>query len=173
MFGRKAANGTGSEGRMLLRSPGGGGKVKFGGSLRGAERLLWVSPEQDAEGRPVQTRKPRERTRVSPYPGGFEAAGRRYKGLEELAAEQLEDGACLDSYGRKVLCITERFPCFDSFDALYEHRFYRWYFLRVGDSLTRVYHEDESGRVYVTEDVEALEFNCWREFRRLGYAGAE
>ena len=72
-----------------------------------------------------------------------------------------------------MLCIIERFPCFDSFDAMYEHRFYHWYFLREGDSLTRVYYEDEDDEVCVTEDVENLEYNCWRDFCRLGYAGAK
>ena len=46
-------------------------------------------------------------------------------------------------------------------------------FLREGDSLTRVYYEDEDDEVCVTEDVENLEYNCWRDFCRLGYAGAK
>ena len=79
-----------AEGKLELRSPGGGKKVRFGGSMRGAERLLWVSPEQDAEGRPIETREPHEHARTYAYPGGFEAAGRRYKSLTELTATKLD-----------------------------------------------------------------------------------
>ena len=137
--------------------------------MRGAERLLWVSPEQDAEGRPIETREPHEHARTYAYPGGFEAAGRRYKSLTELTATKLDGDYFLDSYGRRVLCIIERFPCFDSHDFAYENRFYRWLFLRENDRLTRVYHEDETGSVYVTEDVKYLEEPRWREMLRLDY----
>ena len=37
------------------------------------------------------------------------------------------------------------------------------------DRLTRVYHEDETGSVYVTEDVKYLEEPRWREMLRLDY----
>ena len=36
-----------AEGKLELRSPGGGKKVRFGGSMRGAERLLWKMPSTD------------------------------------------------------------------------------------------------------------------------------
>lgn len=68
-----------------------------------------------------------------------------------------------------MLYLAERFPCFDSHDFTYENRFYRWLFLRENDRLTRVYHEDETGSVYVTEDVKYLEEPRWREMLRLDY----
>lgn len=173
MFGFKPKNPLPKEGKMELRQRGDGIKVSLAQDFRSSTRLLWVSAEQDGEGRPLKTRAPQESTRVCPCPGPFEAAGRSYNSLDELTRKQLDDNWSLDRYGRRVLCIVERFPCFDSYDAMHEHRFNRWFFLRVGDSLTRVFYKDEQNEVYITEDVENLENDCWREFCKHGFYGAQ
>ena len=70
-------------------------------------------------------------------------------------------------YGRTVLALRERFPCFDSSDLLYEHRYFRWFYLFQDGKLTCVYHTDESHTVTVTEDVLDIEDQCWREMQEL------
>lgn len=175
MFGlpeKKRKNAAGESG-MLLTSPGEGAGVSLGSGFRAGCKLLWVSRKKDAEGKPLSTRAPQERTQVFSIYDGFEAAGRQYKHFGELTKKKLSDNLARDRYGREVFMCWERFPCFDSFDAMYENRFYRWYFLREGDRLTRVYYADEDDEIYVTEDVENLEHNCWDEMLEQGYAVEE
>ena len=161
-------------GEMVLEAAGPGKRAGYKLASYSTVTLRWVSRERGADGKPLRVREPHESTVKYALAGGFTAAGRRYGALSELFTEHDKTKTfCRDRCGREVLYLAERFPCFDSFDAMYEHRFYRWYFLREGDSLTRVYYEDEDDEVCVTEDVENLEYNCWRDFCRLGYAGAK
>ena len=59
-----------------------------------------------------------------------------------------------DIYGRRVLYFCERFPCFDSYDRLYENRYYHWYAIDNGGKVTLVYSEDEQPGVQVHEDYQ-------------------
>ena len=99
----------------------------------------------------------------SAYPGVFTAGGRPYTSVSQLCAKKLDEQGyvCLDIHGREVFAQWERFPCFDSYDYLYEHRYYRWFYIRSGDKLTCVYYEDERKEIVVTEDVKKLPRRCW------------
>lgn len=94
---------------------------------------------------------------------GFIAAGKVYRELQSLSTEKPGNtpGTFLDIYGREVLCFQERFPCFDSFDYLYENRYFRWFYIFDGSSLTEVYYEDERPHVHITEDVQEVPNKWW------------
>lgn len=129
----------------------------------GGRQIKWVS----ADG---TVRIPEERKINTPYPGFYKAAGKIYVSLKDLCKEQDDSGClCRDVYGREVLYMAERFPCFDSYDYLYETRKYHWYFIKEGGKLTRIYHADGSGTVQVTEDVRDLENKCIDQMKALNW----
>ena len=100
----------------------------------------------------------------------FVAAGRQYSGWEQLCAEQTgEDGTFTDIYGRDVFAFRQRFPCFDSYDYLYEHRYYRWFYIREGDSLCCVYYTDEEKTIEVTEDVRLIADGAWKAMKEINW----
>ena len=143
-------------GEMVLEAAGPGKRAGYKLASYSTVTLRWVSRERGADGKPLRVREPHESTV-------------KYA-LSELFTEHDKTKTfCRDRCGREVLYLAERFPCFDSHDFAYENRFYRWLFLRENDRLTRVYHEDETGSVYVTEDVKYLEEPRWREMLRLDY----
>ena len=118
--------------------------------------IQWKNPDGSI-------RTPEESKRAFPYPGAFQAGGRPYLSVNQLCAKKLdEDGhICQDVYGRDVFAEWERFPCFDSYDYLHEHRYYRWFYIRNNDQLTCVYYTDERNKIEVTEDVKKLPRRCW------------
>lgn len=126
--------------------------------------LQWVMPDGTV-------RIPEETTRKFSHVGIFRAAGKLYSSRSQLCARQTDaDGTrFLDIYDREVFACRERFPCFDSYDYLYEHRYYRWFFIRHMDTLTCVYCEDERPGVQVTEDIRFLRENCWKAIREAGW----
>ncbi len=132
------------------------------------ERVQWVSLETDQDGNPVKVRVPEEVTTVCDRKDRLTVAGKTYPSFRSFLKKQ--DGEWgEDLYGRKVLCIEERFPCFDSYDYLYENRYYRWYFIRRGNSLSRVFVTDEQDKVFVTEDVENVDSEAWEQMRQTGF----
>lgn len=129
----------------------------------GGRQIQWVAPDGSV-------RIPEERRKEFLYPGIFTAAGRTYPGWKALCVEQDETGHfCKDIYGRDVFCMSELFPCFDSFDCANETRRYRWFFLKEKGKLTRVYYADERKKIQVTEDVRNLENNCREQMQKLGW----
>ena len=123
------------------------------------------------EGEDVSLRKPEEQKKEFCYPGLFWAAGRVYHSWKDLCHKKLdEDGhVCRDIYGREVLAVWERFPCFDSYDYLYENRYYRWFFIREEDALTCVDYTDEQKRIKVTEDAGCIREKCWKLMKELNW----
>lgn len=84
----------------------------------------------------------------------FVAGGKRYRSVNELFAVKTEDPFLrYDRYGRRVLCLRDRFPCFDEFDAMYENRFYRWSLIENRGTLTLVYTADDRDNARVVERV--------------------
>ena len=158
-------------GGMIPRAVGPGERIERsgGGGFKASPsvRLEWVSRETDAGGVPLRVRTPESRTVTMPA-SGFTAAGKRYKDLGQLVRRRENGGSwATDAYGRNVLALAERFPCFDSSDYLYEDRYFRWFFLCLDGKLTCVYHTDGADTVTVTEDVLDLEKECWAEMNKL------
>lgn len=112
-------------------------------------------------------RTPEESKRTFLYPGVFWAGGRPYTSIKQLCAEKFDEQGhvCKDIYGREVFAEWERFPCFDSYDYLYENRYYRWFYIRSDDKLTCVYYTDEQHKIEITEDVKKLPERCWKAIR--------
>lgn len=118
-------------------------------------------------------RKPAPKERNFLYPGVFTAGGKIYSNISQLCVEKLDQWGhiCRDVYGREVFAEWERFPCFDSYDYLYEHRYYRWFYIRDNDRLICVYYEDEKKKITVTEDVKKLPDRCWKTMKELNWQG--
>ena len=135
-----------------------------------AGEVRWISRETDSDGNPRGIREPEEKNTVYPYPGSFMAAGKTYRNWRQLCVEEDKSGHfCKDIYGREVLALWERFPCFDSYDYLYENRYFRWFFLRENGKLTRIFYTDEQDKIHITEDVRKLENKCWIQMEELDY----
>lgn len=155
---------------LKARVMGNGSKVDYRpGGLYGCDCVWWVSEETGADGQPVYIRESREHMIRVPAALPFTAAGKLYRNLGQLSPQGVVDDIDTDVYGRQVLCYQERFPCFDSFDYLHEHRYYRWYFIMEDGKLTRVYSADESGWIFVTEDVENVERKCAELLKKHGW----
>ena len=110
---------------------------------------------------------------VFPYPGPFIAGGKTYAKWQELTASKTDGQGhfCRDVYGREVFAEWERFPCFDSFDYLHEHRYDRHFCLRAGNALTYVYYKDEQKEIHVTEDVRNLPRLCFEPMQKSYWQG--
>lgn len=157
-------------GDMLPRSVGEGRKIGFRLMSCASSRIEWVSRALNDAGSPATVRIPKEKTRKFIMKAPFIAAGKFYLSWKQLVHEADETKIwCRDIYGREVLFLAERFPCFDSSDAIHENRFYRWFFLREDQKLTRVSFADGDVTICVTEDVADVEWKCWREIQRLGW----
>lgn len=129
-------------------------------------KVEWVSRQTDANGIPRLVRRTQETKTEFRVQTGFTAAGKTYKSIAQLALSKGgDDHLCVDIYGREVLCFRERFPCFDSYDYLYENRYYRWFYLRNGDMVTLIYSEDEMPVIRVTEDVQQIPTKWWKEIQ--------
>ena len=89
----------------------------------------------------------------------FTIRGKVYHSLRELTHEKAEPfhssflhidtHLYRDIHGRRVLYLYERFPCFDSYDYLYENRYYNWYFIDLCGDIAIVYHEDDSKEIRI------------------------
>ena len=102
----------------------------------------------------------------------FSAAGKAYSGWQQLCAEKVgEYHTFTDIYGRQIFAFERRFPCFDSFDRMYEKRYYRWFYIREGDSLCCVYYEDEQKTIEVTEDLRHVYGDAWKAMKEMNWQG--
>lgn len=153
---------------MFLRRVDSGKRVHYELSSHSTEKVEWVSLETGGDGKPVEVREPEEVTREYSRKGRFTVAGKTYPNFRGFLKQQ-EGEWGQDLYGRKVLCTKEKFPCFDSYDYMYENRYYRWYFIREGNSLSQVFVTDERDRVYVTEDVQNVEGWAWTRMKATGF----
>lgn len=132
--------------------------------------LKWVSRERDSQGQPRQERLPESHEERFQRTTGFTAAGKRYPGIRQLCAVPTEqEDVFLDLYGRKVLCVRELFPCFDSYDYLNEDRYFRWYYLCYDGKLTEVYCEDGLPRITVTEDVAKIRISWFSQVQQTWF----
>lgn len=157
------------DGEMTLKAVGWADMVRYDAASYSAMRLQWISQETEEDGSTRRTRQPHEHTtRYSGFP--IQAAGKTYHSLDQLTCGN--KGHCRlyrDIHNRLVFRMVKPFPCFDEFDAMYETRMYRWFFLREGDKLTRIHTSDDSSEIYVTEDVERLECFVWEHMLQWGY----
>lgn len=153
---------------MYLRSVGSGAWVHFELKSYGTVAVEWVSKETGKDGNPLTVRVPREHTCEYSRKWPFTAAGKTYRNLKHFLRNQSGEWG-EDCYGRTVLCTKEKYPCFDSADYLYEHRYFRWYFIQNGNSLCQVFASDDRDKIYVTEDVGSIEPWAWSRMKATGF----
>lgn len=165
LFGKKPVK---TEKEMYLRIAGPGQPVHQDLRISAGKRVEWVSEQTDEEGNPVTVRVPQEHTTQYSKTKPFSMAGKIYPNLNSFLRKRENDWG-EDLYGRQVLCLLERFPCFDSYDYMHEDRYYRWYFIREGNTLSCLYSSDGMETIRVTEDVANLEGKTWREMERCGF----
>lgn len=128
-------------------------------------KVEWVSREE-----PFQTRRPKPEKKKVPLALGFTAGGKHYANLGQLCVTLDEEGFLgRDIFDREVLCFRERFPCFDSYDYLYEHRYFRWFLIKGENTLTLVYYEDERKDITVTEDLDEIRVKWWTKMGEIGF----
>ena len=64
-----------------------------------------------------------------------------------------------DIYGRRVIHMRERFPCFDVYDRMYEDRYFHWYFIEYQGKITVVYTSDDDQIFKVHDSITADDWN--------------
>ncbi len=153
---------------MVLIGVGMGDFVHYETNGSCTKRVQWIGLETDSDGSPVKTRTPSQTTTIFDRNSGLTVAGKTYPSFQSFLKNQDGDWG-EDMYGRKVFCAAERFPCFDFFDSLYENRYFRWYFIRKGNSLSRVFCADEQDEIYVTEDVQDIDIDVWGKMKDVGF----
>ena len=98
----------------------------------------------------------------------FIAAGKKYYFERQLTLLRvhLTENIYKDCYGRRVLLIHERYPTFDSYDALYENRYYHHYYIETPEGFTHVRTADDQPEIRVWENIQAEAFirdnKTWR-----------
>lgn len=142
---------------MKLRVTGSGKGISFASAYYGTDAVA------------ARGRVPADETRSVAAGMPFTAAGKAYLGVKQLTHKAMGDGLYRDVYGRTVFAMKERYPCFDSYDAIHEKRFYRWWFLLEEGRLTRIYGEDDVPKLFITDDVGALECACTRALKEIGW----
>lgn len=155
---------------MLLHCTEESKKISRDLNCTSAYKVEWISREKGEDGRPLALREPEEQEAVHTRRSIFTVAGKPYCGLNAFlyGLKEIDDDWAEDQYGRKVLRIQKRFPCFDSYDYLTENRFYRWFFIRKGNSISRIYASDDCPNVYVTDDVAYVEYDLINKLRDAG-----
>lgn len=130
--------------------------------------VRWMVKDKDGAASLVRT--PREKVHKSLAAGGFCVAGKYYTNMRQLTKRTVEEGSrrYQDIYGRDVIEIRERFPCFDSHDFLHENRYYRWFYLIENEMLYCVYYEDEGTFVTVTKDVARISSSVYKVMHLFG-----
>ncbi|MBQ4581371.1 MAG: hypothetical protein IJA83_12000 [Clostridia bacterium] len=93
----------------------------------------------------------------------FKAAGKTYRSRKDLLHKEVGEYQSTwffrplpiyeDKYGRQVIHLFERFPCFDIYDSMYENRYYNWYFIKYDDKIAVVYIVDEQDEINVCDDL--------------------
>ena len=150
---------------LILQSVGRGETLRHRYGFCRTERLRWVDAEH-----PEVFRNPEPKTRVFDDEGRFEAAGKRYPALVFLLFDSPKGAPWYrDRYGREVLYLKERFPCFDDADYLYENRYFRYFYIYTKNRLTFVRSTDGDSSITVTEDVQDIPFSHWETFQEEGF----
>lgn len=99
----------------------------------------------------------------------FTAGGKTYlfeKQLKTLRIHQTEH-IYRDFFGRRVLLINERYPCFDEFDSMYENRYFHHYYIETQEGYVHVRTADDQDEIRVYEPVSSedliYQYGTWHE----------
>ena len=65
---------------------------------------------------------------------------------------------------------------FDSYDRMHENRYFRWYFIRKGNSISQLFTADDRNKIYITQNVQkrgGLGLESHAGYRFLSVTGKE
>jgi len=93
----------------------------------------------------------------------FHVANKDYDHLDQLTVRevgQFESSQLFaesfpiyeDIYGRTIIHLRKRYPCFDVYDQMYENRYYHWFFIKYEGGLALVYYDDGWDEFEITDD---------------------
>ncbi len=90
----------------------------------------------------------------------FVAAGKPYWYELQLTVFRIHPTERIykDCYGRRVLLIHERYPTFDCYDALYENRYYHYYYIETPEGFTCVRTADDQSEIPIEEGISVESF---------------
>jgi len=90
----------------------------------------------------------------------FTAAGKPYWFEAQLKVLRIHPSEYIykDCYGRRVLLIHERYPTFDSYDALYENRYFHNYYIETPEGFTHVRTADDQPDIPIKEGISVESF---------------
>ena len=162
------SNRVGKKRDMYLRHAGSGAKVAYELISFFTEKVEWVSMETDKNGNPVEVRVPHESTVEYSRNLPFTMAGKRYLDLNHFL-KKMDGEWGEDVFGRKIFCVTELYPCFDSYDYLNEKRHHRWFFIREKNTISQLFMSDDRKKIYVTEDVQNVAPRVWKSMKEEGF----
>ena len=157
-------------GQLVPQLTGAACRVELPRTVCSGQKLRWVSRETDEAGAPLTFRVPRQKNSSAHVCLPFCLAGRHYPHFGRFADRKEPGSDCfVDMYGRKVFHYFERFPCFDSYDYLCDHRRFHWFYLLEGEKLFRVYYADGSNILKISSDVAVIEEKCWNAMKKAGF----
>jgi len=108
---------------------------------------------------------------LNALPVRFIAGGKPYFAESQLTAHRIDDTQPIfrDCYGRMVLRIDERYPTFDSYDALYEDRYFHYYYIETPEGFACVRTADDQDDSPVEEGIsrEELVHRCGTWHKKL------
>lgn len=137
------------------------------GFVRNTRFVDWVSPDGGTQ----TVRTPQPCTCKYSLLNGFRVGAMEYRCVEQLWSKALDEDRYIyqDIHGHIVAEVSERFPCFDSYDYINEHRYYHWFYLIEGGKLWHIYYADDHDEISVTEDADEIDGYVWSSMVRLGW----
>ena len=127
----------------------------------------WIASPEDLSDETALQRLPQPQVYVYQMKDGFSVMGRDYTSISQLTSQKAEENSpfYIDAWGRRVLWLCERFPCFDEFDYEHENRYYNWFYLCGDGVLWHVFYADGSEYISVTRDVNLIDSTVWHRLK--------
>ena len=90
----------------------------------------------------------------------FTAAGKTYlfEGQLKMLRIHPTEPIYRDFFGRRVLLIHERYPCFDEFDRMYENRYFHHYYIETDEGFVQVVTADDQDEIRVLKTISREDF---------------
>lgn len=85
----------------------------------------------------------------------FTAGGKTYRNESQLTMLRIHffENIFLDCFGRKVILVDERYPCFDEFDRMHEDRYFHHYYIKTNDGYAHVRTADDQDEIVVNGPI--------------------
>lgn len=126
--------------------------------------LTWVYPDGT-------TRHPKELFCKVPEQGTFIAGDMEYSSVKELCVwkKNGETSIFRDIHGREVLVIVRPFPQLPIEYHIVENRQYRWFYIRLEDSVDVVFQSDDMTELLIVQDHSVVLDHCLGNLEKLNW----